>query len=77
MVVPLGKPLYKVDSDYQPLRYFHFALSNISSLFGFHDISSNCLSDKGELTVEAKRILLSYRCKVTKNISEHKGFNGL
>ncbi len=41
---PLGKSLYKVTPDYQPFRYFYFALSNISSLFGFHNISSDCLS---------------------------------
>ena len=58
MVVPLGKPLYNVVSDYQQFRYFYFALSNISSWFGFHNISSDCLSEKANISL--KQIEYSY-----------------
>ena len=72
-VVPLGKPLYKVTSDYQPFRYFYFALSNISSLFDFHNISSDCLSEKADISLKQKEYSYPIAAKLRKIFQNTKG----
>lgn len=72
-VSPLGKPLYKVASDYQPFRYFYFVLSNISSLFGFHNISSDCLSEKADISLKQKEYSYPIVAKLRKIFQNAKG----